>query len=90
MEQTTADFSTPQQVLDGIPRKQLVIEYDCFFIFYSRDSTTHLDNPSYNFASKFVFILYDKMKHFKEQDSAAGNLEEEFLIKDNNFKECLK
>ena len=50
----------------------------------------HLDNPSNNFDSIFVFNLYDKMKQFKEQDSYAGNLEEDFLIKDNNIKECLK
>ena len=50
----------------------------------------HLDSPSYNFNSTFVFSLYDKMKHFKEQASFAGNLEEECLIKDNNIKECLK
>ena len=30
------------------------------------------------------------MKHFKEQASFVGNLEEECLIKDNNIKECLK
>ena len=90
MDQTTADFSIPQEVLDIIPWKQLAIEYDCFFIFYSRDSTMQLENPSYNFDSIFVFSMYDKTKHFKEQDSSVGNLEDEFLIKDNNIKECLK
>ena len=50
----------------------------------------HLDSPSYNFDSIFVFNLHDKMKHFKEQASPVGNLEEECLIKDNNIKECLK
>ena len=50
----------------------------------------NLDNPSYNFNSIFVFNLYEKMKHFKEQASSTRNLEEDFLIKDNNIKECLK
>ena len=90
MEQTTAEFSSPQEVLNKIHRKQLAIEYGCFFSFYSRDSTMHLYNPSYNFDSIFVFNLHDKMKHFKEQASPVGNLEEECLIKDNNIKEFLK
>ena len=29
MEQTTAHFSIPQDILDRIPPKQLEIEYDC-------------------------------------------------------------
>jgi len=29
MEQTTAHFSIPQDILDRIPPKQLAIEYDC-------------------------------------------------------------
>ena len=90
MEQTTTDFSIPRDILDRIPRKKLAIEYDCFVNFYSRASTMHLDNPSYNFDSRFVFILYDKMNHFKEQASSIGNLEEECLIKYYNIKECLK
>ena len=67
MEQTTAEFSISQEVLDRIPRKQLAIEYDCFVKFYSRAYTMHLDNPSYNFDSTFVFSMYDRMNNFKEK-----------------------
>ena len=37
-----------------------------------------------------MFSLSNKMKHFDEQDSSIGNLEEECPIKDNNTIECLK
>ena len=53
---------------------------------WQMDYTMHLENPSYNFDSIFVFILYDKMKHFKEQASSVSNLEEEFLKKYNSVK----
>ena len=60
MEQTNAEFSITEEVFNIIPKKQLAIEYDCFFSLYSRASTMHLDNPSYNFDSTFVFNLYNK------------------------------
>ena len=50
----------------------------------------NLENPSYNFDNGFMFNVYNKMMHFKEQNSSTRNLEEECVIKDNNIKEYLK
>ena len=66
MEQTTAHFSIPQNIIYIIPPKQLEIEYDCYSKSKSGASAMHLDIASYKFDSKYVFILYDKMDHFNE------------------------
>ena len=50
----------------------------------------HLDIASYKFDSRYVFILYDKMEHFKEQASYICNWAEECLRKDDNILQCLK
>ena len=50
----------------------------------------HLDIASYKFDSRHVFILYDKMEHFKEQASCICNWVEECLKKDDNILQCLK
>ena len=85
MEQTTAHFSIPQDILDRIPPKQLAIEYDCSSKSESGASAMHLDIASYKFDSRYVFILYDKMEHFKEQASYICNWAEECLRKDDNI-----
>jgi len=90
MEQTTAHFSIPQDILDRIPPKQLAIEYDCSSKSKSGASAMHLDIASYKFDSRYVFILYDKMEHFKEQASYICNWAEECLRKDDNILQCLK
>ena len=64
MEQTIAHFSIPQNILDRVPPKQLAIEYDCSSKSESGASAMHLDIASYKF--RYMFILYDKMEHFKE------------------------
>ena len=43
MEQTTAQFSIPQDILDIIPPKQLEIEYDCSSKSELKASTMHLN-----------------------------------------------
>ena len=50
----------------------------------------HLDIASYKFDSRYVFILYDKMDHFKEQASYICNWAEECLRKDDNILQWLK
>ena len=50
----------------------------------------HLDIASYKFDSRYMFILYDKMEHFKEQASYICNWAEECLRKDDNILQCLK
>ena len=90
MEQTIAHFSIPQQVIDRIHPKQLASEYDCSSKSKSGASAMHLDIASYKFDSKYMFILYDKMEHFKEQASYICNWVEECLRKDDNILQCLK
>ena len=46
MEQTTAHFSIPQDILDRIPPKYLEIEYDCSSKSESRACAMHLDIAS--------------------------------------------
>jgi len=50
----------------------------------------HLDIASYKFDSRYMFILCDKMDHFKEQASYICNWAEECLRKDDNILQCLK
>ena len=90
MEQSTAHFSIPQDILDRIPPKQLAIEYDCSSKSESGAFAMHLDIASYNFNSRYVFILYDKMEHFKEKASYICNRAKECLKKDDNILQCLK
>ena len=90
MEQNTAQFSIPQDILDRIPPKQLAIEYDCSCKSELGASAMHLDIASYKFDSRYVFILYDKMEHFKEQASYICNWVEECLRKNDNILQCLK
>ena len=90
MEQTTTHFSIPKDILDRIPPKQLATVYDCSSKLESGASTTHLDIASYKFHTRYKFILYDKMDHFKEQASYICNWTEECLRKDDNILQCLK
>jgi len=92
MYETIDDFSFPEEgIFYRIPSKQLTIEYNGFVKFVSRSFSLHLYGPSYNFDGRFMFSLYDKMVHFKEQlDRSAENLKETCQIKDNNIIECLK